>query len=868
MTKKTAKKFDVSRLADMFVDDAEDIWRQYRRLVRKKEIAPLRDEALVRAMFSAMIRDAMDWRQFISIADQLRKNPDLLETDIWVLFEFEHFPHGWNLTSWDIHFSSWEKERRKGEDWKGTFCTLIEEGTIPKKRVLDGIFRSLSQPFTDYESKWYVGLLEQMITREIVPSKEQAEDARFLALLDHPNTSPRSLGLKILEQLFKLKLIAEKDVLRYIPSIFLEPAKGKAKKAVTLLEKIAKTNEVIRPEVCRIALEGLRHETVDVQQSALDLLLKYDGFADPHIAKSVTQISPSLAASVRGKIPGEKETTKKAIPPSRRTVVEEALEIRYEPIEPVQSFDELFDLAVRLVEKIDDFDEVERFLDGLSRLGNEKPNDFETKTKPLLKRIKAKTAIDESHSANKEIVEYFADLLPLHGIQLVADVRCLIGSWILNEFPEIITLEVPYDRQWKHLPDDERYFRHQFKHGNNKWYLHEIDSSSNPVLLLFSKRIEAVLSAVIAGRSCPMLSAPTHKNAWIDPSVFVRRFIETKKSALESDDYDRVLALLRLKPEGRKDALKTLDASIKKRDDYCNAVRYALGADKVNIGQYAPYWIAAARCRNPFEDDPRVEKAFPNLGPGAGTFARYSLVVENLRYYSDHAIVVKTAPAIKQSLTSVELADLCLFPSVAIHYGTTRRYEGQPGYFPWLNSIWPQNLDPATATTIDSCACDVDTASDYGFSHLIPLLGNAAFALHSIGASALFIALSCKSQLTHTSAIDSLITVIADGRLKSGAAISSVRELLGLKALKTIRWSPHLKTISEQSGRHASFVFELLEGVLDQFPARELGVFLEIMNEIGVTLRKQVSSEPCREFLQSLSGSGKAAKLAKKLLEK
>ena len=63
--------------------------------------------------------------------------------------------------------------------------------------------------------------------------------------------------------------------------------------------------------------------------------------------------------------------------------------------------------------------------------------------------------------------------------------------------------------------------------------------------------------------------------------------------------------------------------SAKLKGELADAARYALGGEKPAFGKTAALWVAAARARDPLADDPLVEKRFPNLGPDAGTAARY-----------------------------------------------------------------------------------------------------------------------------------------------------------------------------------------------------------------------------------------------------
>ncbi len=104
-----------------------------------------------------------------------------------------------------------------------------------------------------------------------------------------------------------------------------------------------------------------------------------------------------------------------------------------------------------------------------------------------------------------------------------------------------------------------------------------------------------------------------------------------------------MLSLLRLAPDGRSAALKTLNRAKKLNSEFAQALRYALGG-KVPIGDSAPLWVAAARSRAPYaDDDDLVEERFPALGPDAGRVAKYRFQ----RVESDIEVYAKDSPTIE-----------------------------------------------------------------------------------------------------------------------------------------------------------------------------------------------------------------------------
>ncbi len=811
-------------------------WRLYRQFVKEKIIAPVKNDFWLRTMFSCKMT-----------ATQLKNDPGLLESDIWEFFEFTSFPRNWSLTSID-----------NGNEWKNAIVSLISEKRLDKSRIVDGCFRSIFRPLSDNESKWYVQLLERI---PFDKDEMQREEQRFFDLLNHPNPTPRGLGIKILEKRFNGGFLNDKTVLDYIPAVLREPVKAKAKTGITLLEKIAMRNEPLHSKIMQTALEGLKHEAQEIQESTLNFLIKYDGFVCPEVMNSVNNIASSLPASLRMKIPGE-DRPKETVSISVSKTTPSTPIAKYESITPIQSFEELLDLATRLVEGFNEIDDLERFLDGLGRLGCDKPEDFDSKSAAILARVQKKIeTFKTTHPENGSNLELLSGFRPFKGEDIMVDIRFAVASWICGEMPQIEMMSEPIDLKWKHRSPEEHICTKIMRHGRRTWYDRESTRPSNPALLILSKRIETVAKNICSGKTVSLLSSPTHHGGWVDPEIFVKRLVEAQTKRDEHEDDDKVLALIRLMPEGREKALKTFEKEISSKSEWNDAVRYALGAEKVKIGKTPHLWIAAARCRTPFGAIPEMEKAFPGYGPDAGMSAKYRFEIKKIKYY-DETIFAIPEPELKDTKI-----DPTLFPLMALHLSSMQDWQERDGIFPWFLSIWPQNLNPVIAASISSHSQNIDKNYDYGFRYVIQAMSSPGVSLRPIGIAALFLGLGMKSPLVHTAATDTAIAAINDGRLTPELAAGPIRDLLALEILTLSRWLKPLKTIVEQSDRHATFVQQLLESIIESLPPKDVGSFLELLYELGVSLNVKIKLESCRRFLETLSGSGKSGKLAKKLLE-
>ena len=179
----------------------------------------------------------------------------------------------------------------------------------------------------------------------------------------------------------------------------------------------------------------------------------------------------------------------------------------------------------------------------------------------------------------------------------------------------------------------------------------------------FTQRMQMIAQRVAERVAAPLLSAPTHAGAWIDPRVLIGRLEIWAKLPVMPDSFDLSLALLRLAPDqGARE--QALDLAMKLKGPHAAAVRYALGGDAKEIGPEACVWIAAARTRAPFEDDPRVEARHPGLGPDAGRAAQFDLLPGRQGFVdSDRAIL---QPIIARTPTLPETVRIDL-PTVLLH---------------------------------------------------------------------------------------------------------------------------------------------------------------------------------------------------------
>lgn len=251
-------------------------------------------------------------------------------------------------------------------------------------------------------------------------------------------------------------------------------------------------------------------------------------------------------------------------------------------VNPIGDLDELISTVATFVEKVDDVIELERILDGISRLHREKPSDFDKRVDALRKQV-----IKRSATYSSSTLDVGAEI----------GLLTLVTTWLDME----------------PVPNPRRIHWYTMR----QWFLRE--------------RVYEVIERLnntkqgdpyhLKKKPVPILALPTHRGGWIDPVVLVERINKHYAPQHELlDDHDIAQAILRLTPDGRSEALTKLG----KPDHYNGGkeLRYALG-DKVQVtfnSRHAVIQLAAERARIVSLADEKYQPVLPiaqaSLGSG------------------------------------------------------------------------------------------------------------------------------------------------------------------------------------------------------------------------------------------------------------
>jgi hypothetical protein len=599
-------------------------------------------------------------------------------------------------------------------------------------------------------------------------------------------------------------------------------ARGKAvvKAALHMLDAAAKREPAARLAICASVVPALLNEAPEVQKSAFDFFDRHGDKHDAQLRQMLEEVGEAVAASLKPRLAdwtgGPAKISPPALnisePPESSKVVS-----RIDPsraISPIDKLDDLIHAAAAVLEEPSDPTEIEQVIDGVSRLCDQRPADFEKRAGPLRKR-----ALKKRERATA----------------LERGLAMFLLTWVegIDRFQE----------------DPEA-----MAHGWNQY------------AFLFH-RLKLLGRQVVLGKPVPLLSAPTHAGGWIAPHALVERWLIRQEAGAEMDSHDQVLALLRLAPEGRDEARGAAKAI---KGEGGAALRFALG-DPLEANPYLPLWLAAWRSRQPFGDLPEIEAKFPGFGPDAGLGARYAWAAEAQRKGSGgHSwttleLGVQTKPEFGDTVFGSEMLP------ILFHRMWATSEEGAKYLIRWAFQLWPANHEAMFARGARRLGISVDyaDANDRDFCAYVEPLAEPYNELRPMACLVLALGLAAQDGALRGHAQDGLIAAIAEGRLDPDELGATMARLLDTGLGKFARWAKGLREVARVSREHAHAVADLITRAFHGDPAqapKELSALLEVLFELLCETGGRLDDSKARAYLEALSTGGKTRKLVKDVL--
>lgn len=809
------------------------------------------------------------------VSKQLLDDPDLFD-DIDGLFRVENI--AFNTNSW----------LKKGADdewetWPDALIKLSSQGHIDRNRLLTLALDGLTLDLKQNQLSGFHGLYKRMApTADELSGHQQ----NYIDILCHPVGHVAKFAIEMLGDVEKQGLLDTCRVLTEIQTVFLCEGKGNAVAALKLIGRVINRQKEAGFEALEAVCEALRHVHADVQAQALDLLEKNKGrLSEGHIS-TLTQAEAFVAASNRQKLgrlvqqiaeingalaePANNAdaaqlhnlpaTSSEPISPSAYAPITGDIndqQVLFDEawIVPIKTVDELIQTMLHAVEVVDSPDEVERIIDAICQLAGERGADFDAKVAPLLHRIQ------QGRVGGNSMVLGRAGL----GLAFMD----LIYTWLTGQF-----------------------YRTPEKKDQYSQYYDEVDA-----FVPVSAHLRVLTERVAQKQNFTRLSAPTHKGGWIDPLVWIERLLDVATGHAVVDGMDFRLSLLRLAPDHRRQALTKAEAL---PQGLRRIVAFALGGDmspaKADRKSHAA-WITAARCRAPFKDwsdafavlDLKDEQP-DGLRPASyewrsahkkGQYENQTWKTPEFhiavnckggaeRIESQSGLLAKFQQALGGAITT-EWREL---PTAAANKQMEKKYywSGElttTWVAQWLPYVWPQNPSAAFIRGATKLTQRMDENSSnwtpgFGFFHAL-FQKNRPWG--EPGHLLLCLGLVGKDADAKGLAVDALIEGI-DGRLFDPELFATtVTKLAEGEWVKFNRLGEALMQVVQVSDLHAYVIGDAIQKwipVID-FAQKNTFQLLEVLVEAQAATGTSMSPA-ARDALRSIHGSGKAAKLAKRLL--
>ena len=253
-------------------------WRLLRMLVREGECDKPDGLDYVRAMVRHAAWPGPTGYENRDLHAALLKDPDLLEVDVWRIFELEE----------KVLSAGWF-------DWDTTLIQLSSEGVIARARLIDESLGALRRDFAPGVAQSFTAFHDQL-----APSADEISRRidEYLRLLGSPVESTVGFALRHLTQAERAGTLDGRTLIEHLaPAVTVRP-KGHAKRAVALLGKAIKSEPALAPDALDLALDALSHQAAEVQDAALELIRRNVDAMRPdqrvRLAELVRLLDPSI----------------------------------------------------------------------------------------------------------------------------------------------------------------------------------------------------------------------------------------------------------------------------------------------------------------------------------------------------------------------------------------------------------------------------------------------------------------------------------------------------------------------------------------------------------------------------------------------
>jgi len=476
--------------------------------------------------------------------EEIATDPEILERQIWWLFEYE-----------GISEINMAQQEQHGAQWAPILIELSQRGAIDRDRLLDASLDALDRDFLATRANWFSRFHEKL-----GPSLEEANArvGRYIGLLAASNGATVNFALRALKPLAKSGRVDPDDLIAAMTAVMTNNQKSIVEAGLRLLIDLGKFYADQRSAIAQIALLAMPSQAQSNQKLILRLLKKLPAADRDGIRTELMNFANDITPSMRPEFA-------EFLPEPQLEVVADMDEpappakLIGDPITPVADLEELLYLGTELAEAVSDIIAFERFLDGACRLIPGQKDLWRRLAGPLEKR--ASQTMVAASIEDPVIALFRAFVATLDGVGDLPD--------LLSDRPQKISVN------------------RGLRPG-----VHEINPIPGfPPERWLQARLRELRNRIWRAVKASVLAFPTHAPFWVAPDLLIER-LRAEESGGSISDLDLSLALARLPPAGRSNALEAADGIDGAAGE---VVRCALGGPSPQTGRLIDSWLTAIK---------------------------------------------------------------------------------------------------------------------------------------------------------------------------------------------------------------------------------------------------------------------------------
>lgn len=524
-----------------------------------------------------------------------------LQQHVWHLFEYET----------DLHYSNrylYNNGKQVNEDWATAFMQLVADGRLNKQRLLSEALLAGNRNFNKNLSGWFAELFVRLS-----PTEEEtlALQTELFTLFASPHGKVVSTALGAVKTILLRPHFQTGAFLDYAPVLLASDTKTVVSSALQAVEKLAKAHPAKRPQLCALAAGALVHKDEALQTRAARLIQKFGDVQDETVRQNLALYNGTLFSSANALLAAfvsEEEPPAEEAEPSFAFASKGPL-TNDTALPQCDTVDDLIFLAAQAFDNNESW-HIDLLPAAMIRLQREWRGGDVAKLEPAIQRA---------------LKLYFGDRRSTQG-RLDHLLACLFLDWCL-----ILIQKYPVET----APARELYKTFMYKSEENKklWDEHgpaisflagwRVGANRELFYTPYKSLFDAVLAGLRQESDLPLLCAPTHAPAWIDPVVLVERLRLHQQQNLLPDSTDLQMALSRCWLHGTEEAVQATKQKL--RGELCELLVFLLDAEAQPVGPFTleAAWMAAALSKSSQTVYPQLDGLSYNNKPRAVYTGQY-----------------------------------------------------------------------------------------------------------------------------------------------------------------------------------------------------------------------------------------------------